>query len=147
MIRWPLPFIKYAEASDEPPSEAGLRLAISGGRDFHDLAFVWSNLDLYLDAPVVEIGFGCAAGVDDLGWQWAKDKKIPWCRYVADWDTYDTSAGTLRNGVMLEDFQPDLLLVFPGGSGTRNCAKQAKEMGIERVFLSLDPLQEAQRWG
>ena len=150
-LSYPFPGTKRVEASAPDFPQEGLRLCISGGREFDDLAFVWSHLDPYtssLFGPVTEIGFGCARGVDYFGWRWAFHNRVPFRRYVADWDELGTKAGTIRNGAMLDDFQPDLLLVFPGGTGTRNCAKQAKERGIERVFLTYDdPLEEALRWG
>jgi hypothetical protein len=52
---------------------------------------------------------------------------------------------------MLDDFQPDYVLVFPrGGPGTTDCAKQARKKGFERVFINdsrLDPFEELSRWG
>lgn len=127
----------------------GFRLGVTGGRDFDDSRFIWESLlSIHRKYEITELGSGCAAGVDDIAVEWAVAHKVPWRVYVADWDTYGNAAGTIRNGVYLEDFRPDLLAVFLGGTGTQNCSKQAKKMGIERVFLNdLNPLEEAQRWG
>lgn len=127
------------------------RICVTGGRAFNDLGFVWSSLDAfnYTHGPISELGHGDADGVDNLCKLWAEYNDVPHVPYPADWDTHDLAAGTIRNGEMLDDFQPQYLLVFPGGRGTTNCAKQARKKGIKRMFfhLSDDPLEEAKKWG
>jgi len=138
------------EESEKRPRGPGCRACVTGGRDFEDLGFVWSLLDSYrFFHDITEFGFGCATGVDRLAWNWCKLWDMPWRRYVADWDGLDKAAGIKRNGAMLRDFQPDILLVFPGGTGTTNCAKQARGLGIQREFLEVDndPLSAADKWG
>lgn len=130
--------------------EEGFRLGVTGGRDFEDSRFVWDTLlTLHRKYHIVELGSGCAEGVDTFAIQWAIRHRVPWRCYVADWDTYDEAAGAIRNSVYLEDFQPDLLAVFTGGRGTNDCARKARKMGIEREFYDPDPdpLKEALRWG
>lgn len=136
----------------------GLRVCVTGGRDFDDLGFVWSHLDtlhnlpkdLGGEGPIGHLGVGCAAGVDALALAWAKSNRVPWMRYVADWDRWGKAGGSIRNIVMLEDFEPERLLVYPGGVGTTHCARAARKREIERTFFTLDesdPLAEASRWG
>lgn len=128
----------------------GFRLGVTGGRDFDDSRFVWDTLlSLHRRYEITEIGSGCATGVDALAVEWAVAHKVPWRVYVADWDTFGKAAGNIRNGVYLEDFQPDLLAVFPGNTGTTDCARKARKMEIEREFFTPDdnPLLEAHRWG
>lgn len=117
--------------------ERGQRLCVTGGRNFTDRGFVWEILsETHLVTPIVELGAGCARGVDWFALMWAEDHNIPWRRYVADWDGLGRKkAGPARNGAMLKDFQPDKLLVFPGGNGTTNCARQARQLGIPRTFF------------
>lgn len=129
------------------------RICVTGPRDETDEQFVWDQLDAFDQSdkgPVTELGEGEATGVDTFAKNWAEARDIPVVPYEADWDRYGNDAGHIRNGEMLEDFQPDYVLVFPrGGPGTTNCAKQARKMGFERVFIDadLDPFEEAQRWG
>lgn len=129
------------------------RICVTGPRDEKDKEFVWSELDAFHESergPVTELGQGEARGVDRFAKQWAEARDIPTKDYAADWDQYDEAAGAIRNGEMLDDFQPDYLLVFPrGGPGTTDCAKQARKKGFERVFIDadLDPFEEAKRWG
>jgi hypothetical protein len=149
---FPNSLVARIEYSDTNLVGEGIRICATGGRDFDDLGFVWSHLDvLHHFRTIREIGIGCAQGVDALVLAWAKANKVPWTRYVADWDRLGTAAGALRNGVMLEDFQPDLLMVYPGGVGTTDCARKARKMKIEREFYNLDdgsdPFVEATKWG
>ncbi len=130
--------------------EEGFRLGVTGGRDFDDSRFVWDTLmALHRRFHITELGSGCAEGVDTFAIQWANRYRVPWRCYVADWKTYGDAAGAIRNGVYLEDFQPELLAVFPGGRGTTDCARKARKMEIEREFFDpeTDPLKEALRWG
>ena len=156
-IDFPLDLCLRLESSIWEPEGSGIRVFVTGGRDFDDLGFVWSNLDVlhgmpaYMGGrgPIKEIGFGCATGVDALALSWAENNGVPWRRYVADWDRHGNSAGSIRNGVMLADFNQRELLVFPGGVGTTDCARKARKWKIPRNFLNpiTDPFEEASKWG
>ncbi len=41
----------------------------------------------------------------------------------------------IRNQQMLKDHTPDLLVAFPGGSGTANMIERARLAGIEIRYL------------
>lgn len=142
MSVYTLPGVAFVETDDYLRTfrdEGTRRICVSGGREFEDEAFIWENLDrLYAEQEIYEIGFGCARGVDRFAWNWAKERGIRWKRYVADWGRLLRAAGTIRNGVMLKDFCPDLLVVFPGGAGTTNCARQARKMTIPREFIEYE---------
>lgn len=51
--------------------------------------------------------------------------------YPADWGRYKKAAGHIRNREMLIDGAPDIVLSFPGGSGTANMVKISREAGID----------------
>lgn len=130
----------------------GRRVCVSGGRTFMDQAFVWDHLDMIHRSPegrIEHIGFGCATGVDELALGWALSNNIPWVRYEADWDRWGSAGGSIRNIVMLEHFAPDVLLVFPGGTGTTHCTRSARKRGIDRIFFNQDedPFIDAAKWG
>jgi len=143
--------ILRVELSPHHLGDEGIRVCGTGGRDFTDRKFVWSKLDAFHTENVIrEFGIGCALGVDASVLAWAEANDIPWQRYVADWDRWGTAGGSIRNIAMLEDFQPEVLLVFPGGVGTTHCARAARKRKIAREFfevLSDDPFAEAIRWG
>jgi hypothetical protein len=130
------------------------RVVVTGPRDEKDPWSVWDALDHFhlhdARGPITELGQGEAKGVDSFAKDWAEERGVPMKPYEADWDRYGDAAGAIRNGEMLDDFQPDYVLVFPrGGPGTTNCAKQARKKGFERIFIDedLDPIEELTRWG
>lgn len=160
MTFYKLPGVIHVEESDLRPFRTeGIRICVTGGRAIKDLGYVWSWLDTMHSlpkqlggrGPVIELGAGCAQGVDDLALAWANLNGVPWRKYYADWDRLGTPAGAIRNGVMLEDFKPELLGVYDGGVGTTDCARKARKMKIERDFYSkddgTDPFAAAETWG
>lgn len=127
-----------------------MKLCVTGGREWTDRRFIWKRLDtLHLARPVTVLGHGDARGVDRICRDWAKARRITDKPYPADWDNLGDDAGFIRNGEMLDDFQPDLLAVFPGGNGTMDCARQARKKGFERIWFDehSDPLEAFRKWG
>lgn len=149
-VNYTLPGIVEVVVSDDLPITERTRVCITGGRDLTDRKLVFDSLDqIHAVTPIGELAAGCAVGADAMALVWAVRNKVPWRMYCADWLRYDQQAGSLRNEVMLSDFQPILLGVFPGGVGTTHCARTARKMNIERMFFGLndDPLAEAMKWG
>lgn len=110
-----------------------MKLLVCGGRDYRNEAYVWLTLDrLHAETPITEIITGGVPGADRIANDWAKTKPIK--RYVskADWKAHGKSAGPKRNARMLE-WNPDLVLAFPGGRGTANMVAQAKASGIKVI--------------
>lgn len=145
------------------PDPMGFRVCVTGGREITDLGYVWSVLDTLHNMPVklggrgpiMELGAGCARGVDTLALKWAIHNDVPWRCYVADWDRYSEAAGAMRNEAMLLDFEPVLLAVYDGGVGTTDCARKARKLTekrklmIEREFFPQggDSLDDIVKWG
>jgi hypothetical protein len=146
-----LPDILRLEVRQTPSfAVGGERVCITGGRDYEDKDTVFQRLNLHKSVfGIKEIGFGCATGADDHALEWAKEYEVSYKRYVADWDGIGVMAGCIRNTVMLEHFEPVRLFVFPGGTGTTDCARKARKRHIERIFIGddSDPFAEATRWG
>jgi hypothetical protein len=112
-----------------------VRVLVCGGRDFNNVAFIWSRLDaLHEQKGFTHLIHGGARGADTIAGDWAKTKPIE--RYVcrADWDKYGKAAGPYRNARMLE-WLPDLVVAFPGGRGTADMIRQAKSAGVEVVEI------------
>lgn len=63
--------------------------------------------------------------------QWAQRRGIASTAYEADWAHEGRAAGPIRNMRMLDEGIPDLVVAFPGGRGTANMVRQAKERGFE----------------
>lgn len=74
---------------------------------------------------------GGARGADALAALWAADRGVQHLQFPADWDRHGSAAGSIRNLQMILEGKPDLVLAAPGGPGTRNMIKQAKQHDIE----------------
>lgn len=105
-----------------------MKVLVCGGRDYpgrYEVARVLSRLD-----PDI-VAHGGARGADSHADAYCKDNAVPHVCYPANWALYGKAAGPIRNQQMLEDFQPDLVVAFPGGRGTAHMVKIAREAGVE----------------
>lgn len=101
---------------------------VTGGRNFNDPAFISRHLHvIHAGEPITLLIEGGARGADRIARNWAENRGIPVRTFPADWDKYGRAAGHIRNTQMLEEGKPDLVVVFPGGAGTANMARQAEE--------------------
>jgi hypothetical protein len=74
---------------------------------------------------------GAATGADTAAIDWAV---VNWCQFLefpADWKKLGPSAGPIRNQRMIDEGKPDLVLAFPGGTGTADMVRRAKAAGIK----------------
>ena len=104
-----------------------MKVLVCGGRDFDDAALVEKTLDA---TEVTEIIEGGAKGADRLARQWAESREIPVRTFKADWRRYGRGAGPKRNEQMLDEGEPDLVVAFPGGSGTESMMRLARAAGV-----------------
>lgn len=112
-----------------------MKVLVCGGRDFRSPAQVWGELSgLYEKYKFTELMQGGARGVDTFAREWAAARHPDIKRFVckAEWDKYGYLAGPVRNKRMLE-WGPDLVVAFPGGSGTRNMVQQAEAAGVKVI--------------
>ena len=109
-----------------------LKILVCGGRNYHDWHKVNSVLDTIHHAEgVAEIIHGSATGADRLADYWAEKNNVSVKRYPANWRKHGRSAGPIRNALMVDDNDLDLVLAFPGGSGTKNMVNVAKAAGVQ----------------
>jgi predicted Rossmann-fold nucleotide-binding protein len=111
-----------------------LRVIVCGGRDFNNTAFIFSHLDrLNAERPFTALMHGGAKGADSIAAEWAMTKPRI-VRYVclANWEEHGKAAGPRRNARMME-WEPDLVVAFPGGRGTADMVRRAKAAGVEVV--------------
>jgi len=106
-----------------------MKAIVAGGRDYK-----WNAKDYLLLHEIVveysidEIVSGMATGIDSMGIKYAHENDIKLHECPAEWGKYGRAAGPIRNGYMA--YYSDMLIVWPGGRGTKNMIKQAKEAGI-----------------
>ena len=105
-----------------------MRVVVTGGRDYHKAHKLIARLS---SLGITELAHGaCETGADALADEWAKSRNIPCKQYPAHWHKLGNKAGPVRNHKMLTDFKPDVVIAFPGGSGTDHCVRTALRLGI-----------------
>jgi YspA, cpYpsA-related SLOG family len=111
-----------------------LRVLVCGGRAFADKELLDRVLtailsEFYWDdepqAPAMEIIEGGSTGADTLARQWALKHNVPVTSFPADWRQHGAAAGPVRNEQMMNEAQPDIVIAFPGGPGTRDMVRRA----------------------
>ena len=113
-----------------------MRVLITGGRDFSDRALLFDALDrLHSIHGFTVLIHGDASGADRLSGEWAASKGIQVEARPAEWKKHGRAAGPIRNSQMLDE-KPGLVIAFPGGNGTADMVKKAKQAGLEVVMVS-----------
>ncbi len=106
------------------------RVIVCGGRKFDDRMLMARVLDRVVEQKgEIFVIQGGANGADKLAGEWAASRGIPCAEVAAPWAVYGDGAGPIRNGWMLA-LQPDGVVAFPGGAGTANLIKQARDAGV-----------------
>lgn len=124
-----------ARHSDRAEQDGPLKILVTGGRGYADAEAVSGTLDFYAsllgDFELIE---GGATGADYLAREWFRLRynREP-TTVEADWNTYGKAAGGIRNQKMLDDHKPDLVIAFPGGSGTADMTRRAREAGVQVI--------------
>lgn len=106
------------------------RVLVSGGTGYSDAEFVSYTLEriVAVHGDIV-LCQGGALGADYLAREWFHEKYgTDPLTIEAEWDKYGTSAGGLRNQRMLDEFKPDLVVVFPGGPGSQDMLSRARKL-------------------
>lgn len=128
-----------------------MKVLICGGRDYTDYNQFRDEMEkIALDRfprmkpdeygnflYSVHIISGGARGVDTMAIDWAVTNWCNFTEYKADWKKHGKAAGPIRNQQMLNEGKPDLVIVFPGGSGTADMVRRSKKAGIEVIEVKL----------
>ncbi len=108
------------------------RVLFTGGRKYDNygelMQFMHDKFPLF-DKDVVFCQ-GEAKGLDLMIKGYLKGNGYPVFGMDAQWIHYKDAAGSLRNKWMRDFFMPDLLIAFPGGSGTANMIELCNEKQI-----------------
>lgn len=115
-----------------------MRVLVCGGRDYDDIQHVYIVLDsIHAETAITCIIEGGAKGADYLACRWSAARHLhEHAKFNADWSLHGKAAGPLRNQKMLDEGRPDLVVAFPGGSGTADMVRRAKAAGIRTIEAS-----------
>lgn len=115
-----------------------MRLLVCGGRDYNDRDRLYRILDGVLErnAPVfLIVGYNpkdpTYQGADQLAFEWARDRRVGFWNFPADWLKYKRAAGPIRNKEMRDVGKPTHAISFPGGKGTAGMVNLLEEVGIK----------------
>lgn len=123
-----------------------MKILVCGGREYRDTKRMWSVLSNLIlerypfggwpDTSYFTIIGGEARGADSMAKNFAEDMGCKYIGFPADWNKHGKAAGPIRNKQMLAEGEPDLVVAFPGGSGTAHMVRIAVAAGIE--VLNID---------
>lgn len=108
---------------------------VCGGRKYrHDrmIDFVMTKL---MEMGMTILVHGDATGADRLAKEWAEAHGLEHLPFPADWNRYKKRAGSRRNTQMIKEAKPDLVVAFPGGTGTHNMITQSKRHDLAVIIL------------
>lgn len=126
-----------------------MRVLVCGGRDYDDReSFVrgmnehvgkrsihYVEDDNWLPSDIHIIAGG-ARGADTMAIDWAVANWCDFTEYPAEWDKHGKAAGHIRNQRMLDEGKPDLVVAFPGGRGTADMVRRARQAGVEVIEIA-----------
>ncbi len=109
-----------------------MKVLVCGGRHYNNARRVFGVLDaLHAETPIGTIITGAATGADEIAEEWAQRREIEYIGCPARWKAHGNAAGPIRNRYMLERHEPDLVVAFPGGSGTTGMVRLARERSVK----------------
>ena len=115
-----------------------IKVLVCGGRRYENRRQINTVLmKIHTERGIALVIHGAASGADTLAGMWARHNHIPVCEFPANWSQRGRQAGPERNGHMLQFGKPDLVVAFPGGSGTANMIAQAERAGVD--VLKVEP--------
>lgn len=109
-----------------------MRVLVCGGRDFADMG-LFSRAMIEVGnsrGPITSIIAGGARGADTMAKHLAHAWNVPFRMFKADWAAHGKAAGPIRNQRMIDEGKPDLVVAFPGGRGTADMVRRARQSGV-----------------
>ena len=113
-----------------------MKVLVCGGRNYDARTVLYGVLDGIHRADGIDaVITGMARGADMLAHDWAVSQGIVVNPFPADWETHSRAAGPIRNQQMIDQGKPDLVVAFPGGSGTADMVRRAATAGIKTILV------------
>jgi YspA, cpYpsA-related SLOG family len=107
---------------------------VCGGRRYDDRTALFAALDgLHSKLTLTRIIHGGARGADTLAAEWAAARGVAAQAFPAHWERHGTRAGAHRNQQMLDEGRPDVVVAFPGTSGTFDMCRRAEATGVRLI--------------
>lgn len=124
-------------------------ILVCGGRYYNNKENVYNilnnakdvvdtNNEIFKNNQKLKIVNGGANGADEISTRWAKENNIYLDIFEADWKTFGKAAGPIRNRLMFETTNPNIIIAFNGGNGTKNMIQLAKNHGYHIENLTED---------
>ena len=111
-----------------------MKVIVCGGRDYRDRERVFATLDaIHAETPITILMHGNAHGADALADDWAF-QKVKIATFLPLWKEHGRAAGPMRNQEML-DASPDLVIAFPGGRGTADMVRRARDVNVHVIEI------------
>lgn len=107
-----------------------MKIGVVGSRGFNNYKLLKDTLDEYLSEADLIVSGG-ARGADQLSERWAKDNGVETLIFHPNWDEYGSSAGFIRNFLIIEN--SDMIIAFWDGmsKGTEHTIYNAEEDNID----------------
>ena len=113
-----------------------MRVVVTGGRFWKRRDATYEFLDRlhekYRFTVLIE---GEAEGADTLAREWAETRGVDVDPYPVtrdEWKRHGKKAGNLRNQQMIDEGKPELGVIFPGESGTKDMVERLTRANIAR---------------
>lgn len=92
-----------------------LTVVVVGGRDLRSRRLVWQALErAHRHKSITVLVHGGTPGAEELAAEWAYSKGIKVIACPADWARDQEVAALKRHKRMIEEFDPDGVIIFPG---------------------------------
>lgn len=109
-----------------------MKVGVCGGRRYCNRQQVWDTLDrIHKARKITLLVQGGAPGADAHAVAWANERGVSLVTFHANWRGHGKAAGPRRNASMIKLMPMDLLVAFPGGTGTADCVRRAEDAGIK----------------
>lgn len=113
-----------------------MKILVCGGRNFKDVEFIRNWLDEFSKTnDISHVIHGACKGVDRIAHTWCHERGIHPVACEALWESMGNAAGPIRNMSMIM-LEPDLVVAFPGGAGTKSMTDLARNAGIKVIEIA-----------
>lgn len=108
------------------------RVLVCGGHNYTNADRIFKVLDRAVqNLGLTVLIHGAARGADSIADGWAKLHEVEVIAFPADFKRYGKTGGPIRNTQMITEGKPDICIAFPGGWGTDDMVKKAREAGLK----------------